>query len=183
MKRILLFAFLITIAFPSYSQSIAYREEKDGIVTTATSRMTTRAFSHERIGIALYIASDQTTNVKSVLLDFLYELDKTYTQKGSRAIIKTFTGDIIKLVQNTNDDTVSKYREQSDETLDLYFINVQYLTDEKTLNKLINEGIQKIRIETLTGLRDYVFKNDVLGGYLKSEHNLIIQNNDFSANF
>lgn len=183
MKKISLLILMLFWIIPAFSQTIQLREEKDGYLTLMTSYMRARVKSLEYVGISLTTATNLSTNEKIILLGFYYDVDKTYTQKGSRAIIKTYTDDIITLIQNTEDSRVVIDRKRVDDMTDTYRIFVNYFISEKELNKIINEGIQVIRIEALSGLKDYVFKEDALGGFLKSEYALIMQKQDFGLDF
>lgn len=186
MKKISLLIVLLCWIIPVFSQTIQKREEKDGYLTLMTGYMKTRALSLDYVGVSLATVTNQSADnneEKIIMLVFFYETDKTFTQEGSKAIIKTFTGDIVTLKQKTQDSHVIYNRKRIDEVLDRYLIYVNYFITEKELNKIINEGIQVIRIEALTGLKDYVFKDDALGRFIKSEYALIMQKQDFGMDF
>ena len=183
MKKYSLLILMLFWIIPAFSQTIQLREEKDGYLTLMTSYMRARVKSLEYVGVSLATATNLSNNEKIILLAFCFDADKTFTQKGSKAIIKTFTGDIITLIQETKDMEVVQSRKRIDDIMDSYRFFVNYLVSEKELNKIINEGIQVIRIEALTGLKDYVFKEDALGGFIKSEYTLIMQKQDFGLDF
>ena len=94
----------------------------------------------------------------------------TFCQEGSRAVFKTFSGSTVTIEQILSSDTLSNRVGIPDRIKPTYALFPLYSISKEDLMKLMKEGIQKIRIETLVGFLDFTYKKDELGGYLAAEY-------------
>lgn len=185
MKKQIILLSLILLSVPTFAQSIGFRDDNSEYLAIGTDYMITRAFSSYDTGVALAIYTDKHAGVKTYYLGLYFETyGKTFCQKHSRAVIKTFSGSIITISEILDTYKVINFREQvGDYQSTTYSLKPQYSISEEDIKILMAEGVQLLRIETLQGLKDFTYKSDVLGGYLTKEYNLILGKQDFGSDF
>lgn len=179
MQRFIIIILILFISGPIFAQSIGYRDESENILIVGTNYMTTNPLSNRITGIALEVLTNKTTGENTVNISLLFEtLSKTFCQKNSKAIFKTFEGNVITLQESLETNSITRETRDSK-----YILKPQYSISEEDLQTIMKEGIQLMRIETLKGLKDFKYKKDVLGGFLTAEYNLILEKKDFSSDF
>lgn len=183
-KNIVLLSFIL-LSVPMFAQTIGFRDDNGEVLAIGTDYMITRAFGSYDTGVALAIYTDKHTGEKTYDLGIYFETyGKTFCQEHSRAVIKTFSGSIITISERLDTYKVQNGRKQvGDYRSTTYSLKPQYSISEGDIKTLMAEGIQRLRIETLKGLKDFTYKSDVLGGYLSKEFNLILGKQDFGADF
>lgn len=170
-KRLLLLLFNLMIAYPMFAQKISERIETDNSTLIQTEYMISRPFFTSATGIALAKFTDKIEGRERYELLLYFEMpDKTTCQKGSRAIIKTRKGSIITLKQKTEKLSA----EIVDVNSGFRALKPRYDITNDDLQKILVEGIEILRIETLLGLKDFSYPENVLGEYLEKEYNLIV---------
>ena len=185
MKKTVLLLLLGALSSSLFAQSISFRNDNEKTLAVGTNFMITRSFGSYSTGVALAMYTDKVTKERSFDMGIYFETyGQTFCQEHSRAVLKTFSGTIVTLVQRLDAYKVQGSRERvGDYKSTTFSLKPQYLIQENDLNTLMNEGIQILRIETSKGFKDFTYKSDVLGGYLKSEYNLILEKRDFESNF
>lgn len=183
-KMIIFFLLSIMITIPSVSaQNLAYRTDTDmelsaatdyyrssGSIGTSLSYHLNKASQEESFTLGLWVLSDD--------LEFFIDL-------GSKALIRTTKGHIIELQQITSSlRKGSKYLGYyGNQAHTRHYIYPDYLISREELEMLMEEGILKIRLETTVGMKDYLYKTEVLGKTLQAEYNLIFNVSDFDTDF
>lgn len=185
MKKIVVLLFLCAMYSPLFAQSIGFRDDNERTLAVGTNYLITRLFGGYSSGVALAIYTDKATNERMFDIGIYFETyGKTFCQEHSRAVIKTFSGSIVTLEQRLDTYKVENTRERvGDYQSTTFSLKPQYFIQERDLITLMDEGIQFLRVETLKGFKDFTYKSDVLGGFLKSEYNLILEKKDFESNF
>ena len=107
----------------------------------------------------------------------------TNLQENSRAVFKTFSGTIITLVTSNTSRLKNEIVHLGDYTSKTWALKVVYDITEEALNTLMNEGVAILRVETMAGIRDYNYDKDYLGGFLRSELDLINEKKSFENDF
>ena len=176
MKKVIIFILTIFTSASLFAQSLAFRKESNGRYVAGTNYMLSSMSFSKSTGVALTVYSNQISEEREYNMGIYFETSgPAYCQQGSKAIIKTFANSIITLHANDY--------EHADNEGAKYYYRIHYAITEDDLQRLINEGIQLIRIETSIGLIDNVFKKDILGKYLKKENEMILEKRDFSSDF
>lgn len=185
MKHLGLFITMLLVSLNSFAQTIAEREDFETYSTITTTYGIDKSFFGYSTAVALSMLTNKTTDERVFQLFYYFETSgKTLCQKGSKLIIKTFQGSIITLEQILADDRVRSYRERVGSVEgNVYSLRGHYYIDEDDIKKLIDEGIQLIRVETLKGLIDYTYKTDTLGKLLNTEYDLLFEKQDFGSDF
>ena len=185
MKR-LLFVLLATIlSVPVFSQTVGFRDDSEKILAVGSNYMLTKPWGSYSSGVALAVYTEKESGQRKFDLGIYFETyGQTFCQEHSRAIFKTFSGSIITLEQWLETSDVQNSRERvGDYRSTTYSLTPHYIVPEDVLNKLMEEGIEVMRIETLKGLKDFTYKSDVLGAFLTKEYNLILGKQDFGTDF
>ena len=187
MKKTIIVILLSVICASAYAQTISFRKETDDKVFIATNYLTTtHLMGGYDTGVALTVYIHKQTGEKNYFVGLYSEgYGRTDSQKNSRSVFKTFAGNIITVVQIDDASDVRSSRSQVAVDSPIYALRVHYSISEPDLQTIMNEGIALLRIETAAGIREYSYKKDNLGKYLRSEYNLLLANekNPFENDF
>ena len=179
MKKYLL-VILLSLAWTStFAQTISYRNDS----SAGTNYLITDFIRKYDTGVSLQIITSQQSGEKKCILGIYSEgKGRTYCQDNSRAVLKTFSGNIITLVQRNNNNE-NEIIHLGDSQSTIWALKVHYDISEEELNLLMNEGIAILRVETLAGIREYNYDKDYLGKFLRSELDLINDKKSFENDF
>lgn len=185
MRKKTVMLLLCAMSSPLFAQSIGFRNDSEKALAVGTNFMITRSFGGYSSGVALAVYTNKVTSERVVDMGIYFETEgKTFCQEHSRVVLKTFSGSIVTLEQRLKTSDVENGRKRvGDYNSTTFYLKPQYLIKESDLSTLMNEGIQIMRVETLKGFIDFTYKSDVLGGYLKSEYDLVLGSRDFESDF
>jgi len=184
MKRIVLILLLMTLGISSLkAQNLAYRND-DILVFSAGTDYLRESGS---IGVAVeYEKEKATRNEKATIrLWVLSDNLKFGINQGAKALIRTFSGTVIELIQKVDwPRQDSKYLGHlRGKAQNRYYVYPDYPISMQDLLTLVNEGVQKVRLETSIGMKDYYYDTDVIGSTLKKEMDLILNKIDLDSDF
>lgn len=183
MKRTLILLLSIALATPLFAQKIGIREENEDLLHIATNYELPKG----EIAIALEYLNNKKNNDESFFLHlYLVSYNLPFTlDKGAKALIRTFKGNIIELEQLMSVYDIKRDRQSASSQYSNYYYYVfpKFGISRDNTELIMNEGIAKIRFETTIGMKDYTYESDVLGKMLHAEYDLIFKKTDFSAGF
>lgn len=187
MKKILIILSLCVLSSSLWGQNVSMRDTEDAVLYVS-DYMYRQRFGETLTGIALVKYVKKSDSSVHYNVGIVYdETDGTYSQKGSHVVFKTFKGNVFTGTQVTRDYEVINNREKkgSGASSSLYFYRykVSYAIDAEALDALIAEGVQKMRLELMTGFEDFEYKTDVLGGFLATERAVMESKTNFSDDF
>lgn len=174
MRKLLLFFLSFWIGFPMFSQTIisyASRVDNETSIVVKTDILATSIWSNLPAGVSLTHVKMKETGEEGIFITLYFQTYScTFCQEGSRAVFKTFSGSTVTIEQILSSDRLSNRVGIPDRIKPTYALFPLYSISKEDLMKLMKEGIQKIRIETLVGFLDFTYKKDELGGYLAAEY-------------
>lgn len=176
-----LFVFLSTISF---AQTLGYRNDTAERLLVGTNYI----IRGQQLGVSLEYSLNKITKDEHWNLSFiLYSRDELLTiDKDSKLLIRTFSGSVIELTQKNDIYSIKhdmKYPYSSDWSVVDYLVYPDYTVSAEGLQKLMKEGIKKMRFETTKGMIDLEWDKDYFGADILSEYNLILDKSDFSDSF
>lgn len=187
MKKTLLVLFCFLSSIPIFCQTIAWRDEKDGVLSIGTDYMMTNyGFLSRRINMGVSLSYSYNSHNDSELFTLgilLYTFnEKCSFDKGSKLKIETFDNQAIKLIQIDND--VHSVLESEYSTRDyLWKSDPSYSLTRDQLEMIIKGGVTRIWFQSTNGLFYKPFDKDLVGPLLDSEWKLIQQKMDVTKGF
>lgn len=181
MKRIIITLLITLTCYSFQAQTVVSREENDKLLILRSSLLATNSILSLNTGVSLSFITNKVNGDTFYDIGlYLENYDKFFCQKGCKAIFKTFSGSIITLYEYWETGDVIYFRQHADNR---YAITPRFVVIEEDLKKLINEGVEFIRVETIIGLMDFTYKEDIIGGFLGQEYALVNSKKDFSSDF
>lgn len=162
MKRLyILITFMFLISLMGYSQKIIYDktdEQGSRIILTSDEDIYT-GWTHAA-ALSMAVVTYGKNNA-----ELLFYIDLTLNEgifqfaKGRKLLLKCQNGDIIEL-QNTKEIGAGDYKFNVTSSGTYYYTSPNYSVTEEQIQKIIDDNIVKIRIETDTGELDRDIKKN-----------------------
>lgn len=183
MKKLILFCLCFVILTPVFAQEIAFRTDNDNVFSIGANYMIEKG----NVAVGLTYMIDKNTEEETyqiAMATISYELAFSF-DKGAKALIRTFAGNIIELsqIKNCHDIGRESKRAYSGSSTYYYYCYPYFEVSHDDLKTMMQEGIQKIRFETTIGMIDYSYEKDELGKLLKKEYDLILSKSKFDTDF
>lgn len=183
MKKRLLIILFSLFCVSSFAQTISFRDDRKDVFAAGTDYLITNFYGKYDSGVSLTVYIPKQAGEKKCIIGIYSEGNKTETQENSRAVFKSFSGNIITLKQSNESGVQNAILQLGNYQSNTWALKVHYDISEEDLNTLMNEGVAVLRIETLAGIREYIYDKDYLGGFLRSELDLINEKKSFENDF
>lgn len=122
------------------------------------------------------------------LLLSITDLSPLHIKNNARLLIKTFEGSILELRNTTDaDGSVRDIHHIGTQVFSDYTATAIYDCSYEQLETLAREGVAKIRVEELSGIKEKEYKKDKVGKLLRTDLGLISEalanQSDFDSDF
>lgn len=186
MKKLLLATFAVLVGTLSQAQSLNSRKDTEESLSIRTNYLV----EGQQLGVSLDYVLNKATNEEIWGLSIvLYSRNVRFNvDKGSKLLIRTFSDNIIELKQIKEFYHIYQRKEYPYERANDYnttdwLLDPYYFIETVDLEKIMNEGVKKMRFETSKGMKDLEWEKDVFGQMVLSEYNLILEKSNFEKDF
>lgn len=180
MKKILLTIALLSVSLSMFSQKLGYKKDND----TEFSIGVNYAFV-EHLGIGMSFLLNKETGEKnwgiSIIVPNQYS-DFSF-DRNSLLLIKTFSGSIIELHELMEYNQVERDIYHITPSIAIHRSSPLYLLAIEDLNKIISEGVEKLRFDSTIGFIDFSYTEDKLGPLFKKQKDIIIEESNFYRSY
>lgn len=186
MRNILFFATLFVSLQVCGQKVIADRVSKDGMRFIATEEVLCRNFTDKVLfSYGMQYTEKGSRKVWSLSVT-LQSYEPLRVDRGHRLLIKTKKDNVLELQATMSTNADPKVETIGNTILTTYLTTTFFDITSDNIMMLINEGVQKVRIETNLNYKEVMYKKDKVGKALSECYGNIIEamrKNDIHEDF